>query len=245
MQNVIIFSLILYIDISIISYILRERIESLRQIMNSLKEDLKREVELWRKEREELQLLREKGNALALQEATAAARAAAAAYATESPLSNHLGNIFDLSSDDTFTELTILEYEKRLAKYQDMNSFNQAEIRYNACWKSIANIYKQKLIDIERLCNEELEKVQQNASTLQPLKEMVSQWYTEEKNHGDTIKTYEFRADALTGTIFDKDAHSRHNFQNFDAEVNMAPEIFVAKFTSEDLTKRDRCYAQP
>ena len=60
--------------------------------MRNLKEELRKEIELWRKEREELQLLREKDDALALEEATAAARAAAAAYAAESPLSNNLGN---------------------------------------------------------------------------------------------------------------------------------------------------------
>lgn len=60
--------------------------------MRNLKKELKREIELWRKEREELQFLREKDDALALEEATAAARAAAAAYAAESPLSNNLGN---------------------------------------------------------------------------------------------------------------------------------------------------------
>lgn len=61
--------------------------------MTDLKEELRIEIELWKKEREELQLLREKDDALALEEATAAARAAAAAYAAESPLSNNLGNL--------------------------------------------------------------------------------------------------------------------------------------------------------
>ncbi|XP_076294296.1 uncharacterized protein LOC143215764 [Lasioglossum baleicum] len=220
------------------NHVLRERIESLREVMTSLKEELKNEVQLWKKEREELQLLREKGSALALHEATAAARAAAAAYAAESPLSNKLGDILDLRTEDTFSELAILEYEKRLAKYQDLHTYSQAEMRYNACWKSIANIYKQKLVEIERLCNEELEKVQQNASTLQPLKEMVSQWYIDEKNHGDTAMTYEIFPNAHKNVIDHEDTYSGHTFQKMDAEVNMAPEIFVAKFKTENLTSR-------
>lgn len=61
--------------------------------MGNLKEELRKEIELWKKEREELQFLREKDDVLALEEATAAARAAAAAYAAESPLSNNLGNL--------------------------------------------------------------------------------------------------------------------------------------------------------
>ncbi|XP_054009763.1 uncharacterized protein LOC128893052 [Hylaeus anthracinus] len=220
--------------------ILRDRIESLRELMRNLKDELKREVELWRKEREELQLLREKENAMALEEATAAARAAAAAYAVESPLSNNL----DLTSEDTIRELTILEYEKRLAKYQDEYSFSQAEKRYNTRWKMIASAYKQKLIEVERLCNEELEKVQQNASHLQPLKEMASQWYTDEKNHGDTIRRSEFGASVEKSAILNEESARGNKFQSIDAEVNMAPEIFVARFKSENLAKNDRYYPQ-
>lgn len=61
--------------------------------MRNLKEELKREIEFLRKENEELQVLRERNDSLALEEATAAARAAAAAYAAEVPLSNTLGNL--------------------------------------------------------------------------------------------------------------------------------------------------------
>lgn len=60
--------------------------------MTNLREKLNKEIALWRKEREEFQLLREKNDALAFEEATAAARAAAAAYAIESPLSSDLSN---------------------------------------------------------------------------------------------------------------------------------------------------------
>nr|XP_033329592.1 uncharacterized protein LOC117222157 [Megalopta genalis]XP_033329593.1 uncharacterized protein LOC117222157 [Megalopta genalis] len=222
------------------NHVLRERVESLREIMKCLKEELQNEVQLWRKEREELQLLREKDSAMALHEATAAARAAAAAYAAESPLSNKLGDVLDLGAEDTFRELTILEYEKRLAKYQDSRAYDHAEKRYNACWISIANIYKQKLMEIERLCNVELEKVQQNASTLQPLKEMVSQWYVDEKNHGDTARTCEIYAGARKSVADDENQFSDRKFQKIDAEVNMTPEIFVAKFKSDNLTSGKR-----
>ncbi|KAF3430649.1 hypothetical protein E2986_08585 [Frieseomelitta varia] len=224
-----------------LNYILRERIESLNEVMRNLKEELRKEIELWRKEREELQLLREKDDALALEEATAAARAAAAAYAAESPLSNNLGDILDITSEDVFTELTILEYEKRLAKYQDEYSLSQAEKRYNTRWKMMANAYKQKLMEVERLCNEELEKVQKNVDHLQPLKEMVSQWYLDEENHGDSIKRTDFVANVQKlDTFNENDTRNRYKFQKIDAEVNMAPEIFVARFKSDDLTKTDK-----
>lgn len=70
--------------------VLRERARILRSEIMSLREKLNREVALWRREREEFQRLREQSDALAFEEATAAARAAAAAYAVESPLSNDL-----------------------------------------------------------------------------------------------------------------------------------------------------------
>jgi len=70
--------------------------------MSSLRERLNEEVSLWKKEREEFQLLREKSDALAFEEANAAARAAAAAYAVESPLSK------DLSNDDTSSRWRIV-----------------------------------------------------------------------------------------------------------------------------------------
>ncbi|KAG6802971.1 uncharacterized protein LOC107995334 isoform X1 [Apis cerana] len=223
--------------------ILRERIESLSEVMQNLKQELKKEIELWKKEREELQLLREKDDELALEEATAAARAAAAAYAAESPLSNNLGDLLDITSEDTFRELTILEYEKRLAKYQDEYSFSQAEKRYNARWKMVANAYKQKLMEVERLCNEELEKVKKNVNHLQPLKEMISQWYTDEENHGDSIKRTDFVANTQKiNTFNENNTRNSHIFQKIDAEVNMAPEIFVARFKSDDFTKMDKFY---
>ena len=140
-----------------------------------------------------------------------------------------------------FTELTILEYEKRLAKYQDEYSLSQAEKRYNTRWKMMANAYKQKLMEVERLCNEELEKVQKNVDHLQPLKEMVSQWYLDEENHGDSIKRTDFVANAQKFDTFNEnDTRNRYKFQKIDAEVNMAPEIFVARFKSDDLTKTDK-----
>lgn len=153
------------------------------------------------------------------------------------------GDVLDISSEDAFRELTILEYEKRLAKYQDEYSFIQAEKRYNARWKMIANAYKQKLMEVERLCNEELEKVQKNVNHLQPLKEMVSQWYLDEENHGDSIRRTDFAANVQKlNTFNENNMLNRHTLQKIDAEVNMAPEIFVARFKSDDPTKIDKLY---
>lgn len=72
--------------------VLHERAQRLSSEMTSLREKLNKEVALWKKEREEFQFLRERNDVLAFEEATAAARAAAAAYAIESPLSSDLSN---------------------------------------------------------------------------------------------------------------------------------------------------------
>lgn len=107
----------------------------------------------------------------------------------------------------------------------------------------VANAYKQKLMEVERLCNEELEKVQENVNHLQPLKEMVSQWYFDDENHGDSIKRTDFTTNVQKlNTINEDHMRNRHKLQKIDAEVNMAPEIFVARFKSDDLTKNDKFY---
>lgn len=72
------------------SRVLQERIDSLKDVISVLGSELKTEVSLWRKERNEFQMLQERSDLLALEEATAAARAAAEAYAAESPLSQNL-----------------------------------------------------------------------------------------------------------------------------------------------------------
>lgn len=78
---------------------------------------------------------------------------------------------------------------------------------------------------------------------LQPLKEMISQWYTDEENHGDSIKRTDFVANTQKiNTFNENNTRNSHIFQKIDAEVNMAPEIFVARFKSDDFTKMDKFY---
>ncbi|XP_046740714.1 uncharacterized protein LOC124408085 [Diprion similis] len=231
--------------------ILQERISELNKVVQSLRGELQRELSLWRKERDEFQILQEKSDLLALEEATSAARAAAEAYAAESPLSNDLdniqfnyynhttnyGDILDVNPEQTLSELTILEYEKKLAKYQDALALAQAEKRYNMRRQLAANTYRHKLMEVERLCDEELEKIRQNANSLQPLKQMVSQWYSDDRCGGDADKSGN-PSDQLQKSLSfsSQNGYTRTSYCNIprvakvDAEVNMAPEIFVAKF---------------
>ncbi|XP_012523981.1 uncharacterized protein LOC105829561 [Monomorium pharaonis] len=217
--------------------ILHERVQKLWSEMTNLRKNLNEETTLWRKEKEEFRLLREKSDALAFEEATAAARAAAAAYAIESPLSNDLNNIVDITSERSILELTILEYEKNLAKYHDRHSLEQAEQRYNSYRHVLADAYKQKLSEVERLCDEELENIRQNANYLEAFKEITSQWSVDENNHGDSQqhscddKPESTESFKIVETSLSNDWCI---YRKIDDEVNMVPEILSARFKREE-----------
>ncbi|XP_026827178.1 uncharacterized protein LOC113562321 [Ooceraea biroi] len=208
--------------------------------MSSLREKLNEEVALWKKEREEFQLLRERSDALAFEEATAAARAAAAAYAIESPLSNGSDNIVDITSKQSIREFAILEYETNLAKYQNPYSFEQAEQRYNAYKHALVDAYGQKLSEVERLCNEELEKIRQSADSLQPFQKIASQWSIDENNHGDSNRGSDERSTMDQSKIVEISLGNETNewciCGKIDNEVNMTPDILSARFKREETS---------
>ncbi|XP_048505000.1 uncharacterized protein LOC105693323 [Athalia rosae] len=236
------------------SRFLQERISALNEVIISLREELDKEVSLLRKERDEFQTLQEKKDLFALEEATAAARAAAEAYAAESPLSERIdgltfscfnfpGEILDVNPEQALSELTILEYEKRLAKYQDALALAQAEKRFNMRRQLAVNTYHQKLMEVERLCDEELEKIKQNANFLQPLKQIASQWYNDDRCGGDADKSDVSPRNVpyKSSILSEKASYTTSMFRGpslsmckVDAEVNMTPEMFGAKFKVED-----------
>lgn len=147
--------------------------------------------------------------------------------------------IIDVTSEKALTELTILEYEKKLAKYQDTLALAQAEKRYNMHRQVVAKAYVRRLAEIEQLCNEELKKIQQNASNLQPLREMMSQWYTVNRNHGDTVQEYTFNlAESKNNPACAITEYS--NFHLINAEANMIPDILVTRYSDDDLSKGDK-----
>ncbi|XP_072743322.1 uncharacterized protein [Anoplolepis gracilipes] len=217
--------------------VLHERAQKLWSEMTSLREKLNKEMALWKKEREEFQFLRKRSDALAFEEATAAARAAAAAYAVESPLSSDLSNIMDITSEQSIRELTILEYEKNLAKYQNSYSFEQAEQRYNSYKRALVDAYKQRLLEVERLCDEELENIRQNASCLQPFREIASQWSIDKNDRGDSQHVCNYQSDVEQYKIVEASCcNDRHVYGKIDDEVNMVPEMLCARFHREETT---------
>ncbi|XP_011639887.1 uncharacterized protein LOC105428960 [Pogonomyrmex barbatus] len=200
--------------------------------MTSLREKLDKETALWRKEKEEFQFLHERSNALAFEEATARA----AAVYVESPFSNDLSNIINISSEGSIRELAILEYEKNLAKYHDQYSFEQAEQRYNSYKRMLADAYKQKLLEVERLCDEELENIRQNASCLQSFKEIASQWSLDENDHGDSQRSCDQPDAELSKIVETSLGNDWCIYGKIDNEVNMFPEILSARFKQEEAT---------
>ncbi|XP_029157925.1 uncharacterized protein LOC114930309 [Nylanderia fulva] len=219
---------------------LLERAQRLSSEMTSLREKLNKEMALWRKEKEEFQNLRERSDALAFEEATAAARAAAAAYAMESPLSRDLSNIVDLTSEQSVrADLAILEYEKNLAKYQNSYSFEQAEQRYNSYKRALFDAYKQRLLEVERLCDEELENIQQNANCLQPFKEIASQWTVDKNDRGDSQRVCNDQSKDLGQSKIVDTINFGNDWRVYgkiDNEVNMMPEILCSRFHREEAT---------
>lgn len=143
-------------------------------------------------------------------------------------------NIVDITSEQSVRELTILEYEKNLAKYQNSYSLEQAEQRYNSYRRALVDAYKQRLLEVERLCDEELENIRQNASCLQPFKEIASQWSIDKNDRGDSQRVFNDQSDIeqskIVETIFSND---RRVYGKLDNEVNMVPEILCARFQEE------------
>ncbi|KMQ93254.1 structural maintenance of chromosomes protein 3-like isoform x2 protein [Lasius niger] len=146
----------------------------------------------------------------------------------------------DITSEQSVRELAILEYEKNLAKYQNSYSFEQAEQRYNSYKRALVDAYKQRLLEVERLCDEELENIRRNANCLQPFKEIASQWSVDENDRGDSQRVCN---DQSKDTEQSKIAGTSNDFSNdwrvygkVDNEVNMVPEILCARFHREETT---------
>lgn len=152
----------------------------------------------------------------------------------------------DVNPEETLSELTILEYEKKLAKYQDALAFAQAEKRYNMRRQLAANTYRKKLIEVERLCDEELEKIQENANSLKPLKKIVSQWYSEDRCGGDADKItsdndgklfLNNRQNLYSNTLQLYGNKNSPDTGNFQIELNIAHEMFEAKFNVDEISR--------
>jgi len=102
----------------------------------------------------------------------------------------------------------------------------------------LVDAYRQKLSEVERLCDEELENIRQNASCLQPFKEIASQWSVDENNHGDSQQRgYDNSPESIEAKIVETNSSNDWcTYGKIDNEVNMIPEILSARFKQEEAT---------
>lgn len=146
-----------------------------------------------------------------------------------------LVDIVDIMSEQGIRELAILEYEKNLAKYQNSYSFEQVEQRYNSYRRALVDAYKQRLLEVERLCDKELESIRQNASCLQPFKEIASQWSIDKNDCGDSQDICNDQSDIEQSKIVEAGVNNdRRVYGKIDNEVNMVPEILCTRFHREE-----------
>lgn len=151
----------------------------------------------------------------------------------------------ELNPVRSLSELTILEYEKKLAKYQDALALAQAEKRYNMHRQLIANTYQQRLLEIERLCNEEFEKMQENANNLRPLRYLASQWCIQDGDgvHGEAIDESDCPAgsyDECEKKLPTDGNEGVSKTGSVDGEVNMVPEVVAARFYYPESSTYER-----
>lgn len=93
-----------------------------------------------------------------------------------------------------------------MAQQQNPVSFSPLENKNHTIHRNmLAKAYEQKLAEVEKLCNEELENLKRNAFSLQPLKDIALQWH-----HGDSMLQLSMRS---TATIQE---HSFDGFEKWD-----------------------------
>lgn len=128
---------------------LQERFLSLQNVVNGLRAQLAQEKALWRKELKELWRCGHKFECC-----------------TE---------YFDDNSECSY-DFNAYEYEKRVAEYQDSIARAQAQRRMALQRQMAINNYRQRLLEVENMCNLELLRVKQNVQFLQPLQLIASEW---------------------------------------------------------------------
>lgn len=144
---------------------LESRLKSLREIMGMLRIQLAQEKEGWRREINE-----------ALNMAKCVGISSSDHESCHCYSDNHsIKSDSDMVIEPTVSE-TMLDYEKKLASYQEALTRAHADRRNLIKRQLAANAYKKRLMEVENMCNTELMKVRQNVQFLQPLQRMALNW---------------------------------------------------------------------
>lgn len=174
---------------------LEERLKELKEQMSTLKEQLVEEKVAWQKE---------------IEEAVKVAKNVGVTYCCERDQQFYKDHecfkelkskseieVDTVVNEPTLSELAILDYEQKLATYQEALTKAHVEKRNVLKRQLAANVYKRRLLEVEKLCNMELLKVRQNVQYLQPLQALASTWDTSSNSNEITFKF----DDELTGNI--------------------------------------------
>ncbi|EEB15840.1 hypothetical protein Phum_PHUM391750 [Pediculus humanus corporis] len=146
--------------------ILEERVYSLKKTISVLKSELLEEKALWKKE---IELT---SNLLSSMECSPDSDLN---FDPEIDVKSITNN--SLSTPDTLMATPLnRDFEEKLSKYQGTLAQMQAEKRLNIRRQIAANTYKKRLSEVEKLCQEELNKVRETATYLEPLKQIASEW---------------------------------------------------------------------
>lgn len=202
---------------------LQERVQALKETMSTLRMELLEEKELWRKEMEEM------SNLLATSERISESDP------NLSPEHENeykpIANVTNIESDPLMTSPLIREYEEKLSRYQGALAQAQAEKRYNIRRQIAANTYRKRLNEVEKLCQEELAKVRETATYLEPLKQMASEWNKDLSPREKTKRQSTQCGDFLN--VKGKEMQVQDKFESFEVPVK---QIDASLVMDEDAT---------
>lgn len=170
---------------------LQKRIDSLRESMTLLRNQLQEERELWKKEVEEVKKISSSiqlnGFVNEVPSCSVMCREVSSRDINRDLSNRDIGRDVsprDVSRDlnygiefEPYREYTVSEYEQQqLKRYQEALAKAQAEKRARLQRQIAISEYKRKLLEVENMCNMELLRVRQSVQILQPLQMMVSEW---------------------------------------------------------------------
>lgn len=165
---------------------LEERLKSLKETMGVLKEQLVEEKEAWKREIDEaLNVAKLVGLSGSCDHECCKGESQKSEFELESTI-----------SEPTLSEITILDYEQKLANYQEALTKAHTEKRNLLKRQLAANAYKRRLMEVENMCNMELLKVKQSVQFLQPLQALASGWDT--KSMTENVAKFD---EELTGKL--------------------------------------------
>lgn len=143
--------------------ILKQRVETLRKLMDNLRVQLKEEKSMWKQEIEEV---------------------------NNKMFSNSIQQYSSVDDTESKYSDTFNIYEKKLLQYQEALHQAREDKKYSLQRQIAISNYKRRLLEVENMCNIELLRVKQNVQFLEPLKTMISDWNTDidRQENKDTFK---------------------------------------------------------